>query len=214
MKIKSFKVFGERHTGTNVISSFIETNFNIERKDYEYLGWKHRIAPEVNELNKYDLSSNFFVITFRNPYSWFKAMHKEPYNISFPKMKKISFNEFLELPFEDYENVVTMWNKKISSYLNFINDNNYLTLSINIEVFNKNQKKIFDDLIKILNLEKDSVLFKPEYRYLNGWGHQAKKDVDKSLLMPTYQNDELLTVNKYIDKELLAELSYVEPKII
>ena len=75
-------------------------------------------------------------------------------------------------------------------------------------------KPIAIDNDGFLNIEKDSVLFKPEERYLNGWGHQAKKDADKSLSMPMYQNKELLTVNKYIDKELLAELSYVEPKII
>ena len=116
--MKSFKVFGERHTGTNAISSFLEKNFNLENKYYEYLGWKHRLAPSHEELKKFNLVDNLFLITFRNPYSWLKAMHKEPYNYNYPQIRELDFLSFLQIPFEDYENVIKMWNQKNHSYLN------------------------------------------------------------------------------------------------
>ena len=116
--MKSFKVFGERHTGTNAISSFLEINFNLENKYYEYLGWKHRLAPSHEELKKFNLVDNLFLITFRNPYSWLKAMHKEPYNYNYPQIRELDFLSFLQIPFEDYENVIKMWNQKNQSYLN------------------------------------------------------------------------------------------------
>ena len=113
--MKSFKVFGERHTGTNAISSFLEKNFNLENKYYEYLGWKHRLAPSHEELKKFNLVDNLFLITFRNPYSWLKAMHKEPYNYNYPQIRELDFLSFLQIPFEDYENVIKMWNQRIEN---------------------------------------------------------------------------------------------------
>tara|TARA_B100001121_G_scaffold256694_1_gene234647 strand:- start:53 stop:268 length:216 start_codon:yes stop_codon:yes gene_type:complete len=50
LKINSFKIFGERHTGTNAVGLFLRENFNLGFKYYDYLGWKHRLAPKKSEI--------------------------------------------------------------------------------------------------------------------------------------------------------------------
>ena len=55
LKINSLKVFGERHCGTNAIGYFAGKNFNLQVKHYDFLGWKHRLAPKKNEWSKFDV---------------------------------------------------------------------------------------------------------------------------------------------------------------
>ena len=64
------------------------------------------------EIVKFNLVDNLFLITFRNPYSWLKAMHRETYNYNYPQIRELDFLSFLQIPFEDYENVIKMWNQK------------------------------------------------------------------------------------------------------
>ena len=82
--IDSIKVFGERHSGTNAIGYFAGQNFNLETKRHDFLGWKHRLAPEREEWSKFDVESCLFIFCLRNPYSWLQAMHKEPYYEHYP----------------------------------------------------------------------------------------------------------------------------------
>ena len=206
--MKSFKVFGERHTGTNAISSFLEKNFNLENKYYEYLGWKHRLAPSSEELKKFNLVDNLFLITFRNPYSWLKAMHREPYNYNYPQIRELDFLSFLQIPFEDYENVIKMWNQKNQSYLNM---KSYLpnSIYIKIESFNKNQEFFFDEVIKKIG-DSSNYNFIEEKRYLSGYS-VSNKNVKRSLSMPNLKNEELEVIDSYIDKNILKEIGYSEP---
>lgn len=206
--MKSFKVFGERHTGTNAISSFLEKNFNLENKYYEYLGWKHRLAPSHEELKKFNLVDNLFLITFRNPYSWLKAMHKEPYNYNYPQIRELDFLSFLQIPFEDYENVIKMWNQKNQSYLNM---KSHLpnSIYIKIESFNKNQESFFDEVIKKIG-DCGNYNFIEEKRYLSGYSI-SNKNVKRSLSIPNLKNEELEVIDSYIDKNILKEIGYSEP---
>ena len=114
--IDSIKVFGERHSGTNAIGYFAGKNFDLQFKHYNFLGWKHRLAPEQEEWSKFDVESCLFIFCLRNPYSWLQAMHKEPYYEHYPKIKELSFEDFLKFSIEDYENSIVMWNKKNLSY--------------------------------------------------------------------------------------------------
>ena len=117
MLVQSFKIFGERHTGTNALSSFIIENFNIKFLYYDYLGWKHRLAPNETEIQKFATQETIFLFTFRNPYSWLKAMHRDPYYYHYPKITELNFFEFVQFQIEDYENLIMLWNQKNSSYL-------------------------------------------------------------------------------------------------
>ena len=95
--IDSIKVFGERHSGTNAIGYFAGKNFDLQFKHYNFLGWKHRLAPEQEEWSKFDVESCLFIFCLRNPYSWLQAMHKEPYYEHYPKIKELSLKTRVSL---------------------------------------------------------------------------------------------------------------------
>ncbi len=140
--IKSFKIFGERHTGTNALSMFISENFNLQMRYYEYLGWKHRLAPNFQEFSKFSTSDTLFIYLVRNPYSWLQAMYREPYYNHYRRINELPFEEFLTFPFEDYENLISMWCKKNNSYLEMAKwvPN---SLVIKVEDFRENQHEVF-----------------------------------------------------------------------
>ena len=40
-------------------------------------------------------------------------MHQEPYYDHYPKIKELSFDQFVQFSIEDYENAIAMWNQKM-----------------------------------------------------------------------------------------------------
>ena len=120
MKIDSIKIFGERHTGTNALNLFIRENFDLTFKHYDFLGWKHRLAPKKSEWVKYDTANTLFIFLFRNPYSWLCSMYREPYYHHYLKINDRPFEEFLKFSIEDYENIICLWNQKNESYYGFL----------------------------------------------------------------------------------------------
>jgi len=44
-QIDQIKIFGERHTATNALTKFINQNFNVACRGYDFLVLKHRRAP-------------------------------------------------------------------------------------------------------------------------------------------------------------------------
>ena len=203
--ITAFKIFGERHTGTNVIQQFISLNFNLEAKYYEYLGWKHRLAPDDLELKKHNIDNTLFIFTFRSPYSWLKAMHREPYYSHFPGMTQLSFDEFITFQIEDYENSISMWNKKNKSYLE-LSRKVPKALIITLEEFRLNQSKIFQSLNSIL--ETDIQEMKSITSYINGRGILKERDIDENIFMDNLSPRNLDTINSLLDFNIMAELGY------
>ena len=122
MKIDSVKIFGERHTGTNSLNLFLRENCELEFKYYEFLGWKHRLAPKKVEWMKHDTNNVLFIFLFRNPYTWLNSMYKEPYYHHYLKINDRSFEEFIKFSIEDYENSICLWNLKNNSYLRMSKD--------------------------------------------------------------------------------------------
>ena len=145
MIVQSFKIFGERHTGTNALSSFIIENFNIKFLYYDYLGWKHRLAPNETEIQKFATQETIFLFTFRNPYSWLKAMHRDPYYYHYPKITELNFFEFVQFQIEDYENLIMLWNQKNLSYLEMINKVP-ISMLVKVEDFHNDQQSYFDKI--------------------------------------------------------------------
>ena len=203
--IKSFKIFGERHTGTNVVNIFIKHNFALEAKGFEFLGWKHRLAPTSQELKKHKLDGVLFIFTFRSPYSWLRAMHREPYCYHYPDISKLSFEEFITFQIEDYENSISMWNIKNKSYLNLAEQ---LTNSIviKLEDFASNQQEIFTRLNQITN--NDVSVMTTIKSYLNGRGVIEGRDLHKNISMDKVPLETLRVINSFIDKEIMEKLNY------
>ena len=204
MIVQSFKIFGERHTGTNALSSFIIENFNIKFLYYDYLGWKHRLAPNETEIQKFATQETIFLFTFRNPYSWLKAMHRDPYYYHYPKITELNFFEFVQFQIEDYENLIMLWNQKNSSYLEMINKVP-ISMLVKVEDFHNDQKSYFNRISSKIEFNGN---FIPMERYLNGRGQSSDKSVTESLSIPSLSREEIEVINHYLDKDLMKELNY------
>ena len=204
MIVQSFKIFGERHTGTNALSSFIIENFNIKFLYYDYLGWKHRLAPNETEIQKFATQETIFLFTFRNPYSWLKAMHRDPYYYHYPKITELNFFEFVQFQIEDYENLIMLWNQKNSSYLEMINKVP-ISMLVKVEDFHNDQQSYFDKISSKIEFNGN---FIPMERYLNGRGQSSDKSVTESLSIPNLSREEIEVINRYLDKDLMKELNY------
>lgn len=204
MLVQSFKIFGERHTGTNALSSFIIENFNIKFLYYDYLGWKHRLAPNETEIQKFATQETIFLFTFRNPYSWLKAMHRDPYYYHYPKITELNFFEFVQFQIEDYENLIMLWNQKNSSYLEMINKVP-ISMLVKVEDFHNDQQSYFNKISSKIEFNGN---FIPMERYLNGRGQSSEKSVTESLSIPNLSREEIEVINRYLDKDLMKELNY------
>ena len=204
MIAQSFKIFGERHTGTNALSSFIIENFNIKFLYYDYLGWKHRLAPNETEIQKFATQETIFLFTFRNPYSWLKAMHRDPYYYHYPKITELNFFEFVQFQIEDYENLIMLWNQKNSSYLEMINKVP-ISMLVKVEDFHNDQQSYFNRISSKIEFNGN---FIPMDRYLNGRGQSSDKSVTESLSVPNLSSEEIEVINRYLDKDLMKELNY------
>ncbi len=204
MIVQSFKIFGERHTGTNALSSFIIENFNIKFLYYDYLGWKHRLAPNETEIQKFATQETIFLFTFRNPYSWLKAMHRDPYYYHYPKITELNFFEFVQFQIEDYENLIMLWNQKNLSYLEMINKVP-ISMLVKVEDFHNDQQSYFDKISSKIEFNGN---FIPMERYLNGRGQSSDKSVTESLSIPSLSREEIEVINHYLDKDLMKELNY------
>jgi len=202
--VQSFKIFGERHTGTNALSSFIIENFNIKFLYYDYLGWKHRLAPNETEIQKFATQETIFLFTFRNPYSWLKAMHRDPYYYHYPKITELNFFEFVQFQIEDYENLIMLWNQKNSSYLEMINKVP-ISMLVKVEDFHNDQQSYFNKISSKIEFNGN---FIPMDRYLNGRGQSSDKSITESLTIPNLSREEIEVINSYLDKDLMKELNY------
>ena len=149
-------------------------NFNLKFNHYDFLGWKHRLAPQQAEWEKFEVKNCLFIFCIRNPYSWLKAMHKEPYYEHYPKIKELSFEEFIKFSIEDYENAIVMWNQKNLSYLQMSAEVPH-SIVIPVETFHRSQENIHAELQKIA--DKPNTPFIPMNEYVNGRGRHDNKDI-------------------------------------
>ena len=205
MKINSIKVFGERHSGTNAIGYFAGKNFNLKFMHYDFLGWKHRLAPKKDEWSKFDVQNCLFIFCIRNPYSWIKAMHREPYYDHYPKIKDLSLEEFVQFSIEDYENCIEMWNQKNDSYfrMSYEVPNSII---VNVEDFHADQNTFHKNLADLLN-SQDLPLIKMN-DYVNGRGWHEKKDIASSLEVPELDKSVVKIINSFLSLETMKKCNY------
>jgi len=83
-----FLLFGERCSGTNVVQSLVEQNFNM--KVSWHLGYKH--WPDINiNWDEVDLP---IVLVTRNPFSYFSSLYRKPWHAP-EEIRKLEFSDFL-----------------------------------------------------------------------------------------------------------------------
>ena len=205
MKINSIKVFGERHTGTNAIGYFVGKNFNLKFLHYDFLGWKHRLAPKKDEWSKFDVQNCLFIFCIRNPYSWIQAMHREPYYDHYPKIKDLSFQEFVQFSIEDYENCIEMWNQKNDSYFRMSNEVPN-SIIVNVEDFHADQNTFHKNLADLLNSQVLPLIKMNDY--VNGRGRHEKKDIASSLEVPELDKSVVKIINSFLSLETMKKCNY------
>tara|TARA_B100001142_G_scaffold99005_1_gene100974 strand:+ start:332 stop:961 length:630 start_codon:yes stop_codon:yes gene_type:complete len=205
LKINSIKVFGERHTGTNAIGYFVGKNFNLKFLHYDFLGWKHRLAPKKDEWSKFDVQNCLFIFCIRNPYSWIQAMQREPYYDHYPKIKDLSLQEFVQFSIEDYENCIEMWNQKNDSYFRMSNEVPN-SIIVNVEDFHADQNTFHKNLADLLN-SQDLPLIKMN-DYVNGRGRHEKKDIASSLEVPELDKSVVKIINSFLSLETMKKCNY------
>ena len=120
-------------------------------------------------------------------------------------MTQLSFDEFITFQIEDYENSISMWNKKNKSYLE-LSRKVPKALIINLEEFRLNQSKIFQSLNSIL--ETDIQEMKSITSYINGRGIIKERDIDENIFMDNLSPRNLVTINSLLDFNIMSELGY------
>ncbi len=205
MKIDSVKIFGERHTGTNAINLFIRENFDLTFKYYDFLGWKHRLAPKKSEWVKHDTSNTLFIFLFRNPYAWLRSMYKEPYYHHYLKINDRSFDEFLKFSIEDYENSICLWNQKNESYLRMSTEVKH-SLNIRIEDFRLDQEHIHSLIANAIGQNSRKLVELTSY--INGRGIEENKSIDSSLAIPELTKLEKNFINSYLSRSIMRKIGY------
>ena len=205
MKIDSVKIFGERHTGTNAINLFIRENFDLTFKYYDFLGWKHRLAPKKSEWVKHDTSNTLFIFLFRNPYAWLRSMYKEPYYHHYLKINDRSFDEFLKFSIEDYENSICLWNQKNESYLRMSKEVKH-SINIRIEDFRLDQERIHSLIANAIGQNSRKLVELTSY--INGRGIEENKSIDSSLAIPELTKLEKNFINSYLSRSIMRKIGY------
>ena len=88
--INYIKIFGERSSGTNYLSSLLDTNIKGVDIGNKY-GWKHGFVnhQKIKEAGKGLLT----IAIFKDPYSWAVSMCGKPHHA--PQLYKLPFSEFI-----------------------------------------------------------------------------------------------------------------------
>ena len=205
MKIDSIKIFGERHTGTNAINLFIRENFDLTFKYYDFLGWKHRLAPKKSEWVKHNTANTLFIFLFRNPYTWLRSMYKEPYYHHYLKINDRPFEEFLKFSIEDYENSICLWNQKNESYLRMSKEVKH-SLNIRIEDFRLDQVSVHSLVAKAVDQNSSTVV--ELAGYISGRGIEENQSIDLSLAVPELTKSEKDLINSYLSPSIMRRIGY------
>jgi len=202
--ITRFKIFGERHTATNALSAFLTQNFSLPSLYYDYLGWKHRLAPKKEEWEKFNPAQTLFIFTIRNPYTWLKAMHREPYYYHQPQIVKLTFREFILHSVEDYENYIKMWNLKNLSYLRMSNEVPN-ALVVRMEDFLLEQQELHE---RVGTLVQNNEEFRPFDKYVSGYGVDENKALSHITELPPVPDLTYEIINAQLDKSLMETFGY------
>jgi hypothetical protein len=203
--IRTLKIFAERHTATNAMYEFVRRNFTVNQPYYEFMGWKHRLAPESSEWKKYRCADVLFVFLVRSPYTWLKAMHRQPYYYHQPTLKNLAFRHFIRHSMEDYENVIQIWNKKNLSYWRMASEVPN-SIILRMEDFLLHQGKIWEKLGRFLTMREEKYI--PFREYMTGYGASENDSLDKVLRLPPVPDATYRLINQEIDTTLMSRFDY------
>ena len=214
-----YYLYGLQRSGTNVIQTFLETNFNISfmnKGDRQSPYHKHfriyddkDIIPQTDNKNQYknqyiiqslkeldkllgDLNqTNKYIIVYKNIFSWLPSIEKWAKGCKWKTNSKMEF-------VEDYLNFIKKWYSlrndrvffiKYEDFLNISDDNNSLVNKLSVFLNKKPKKNIYS--FDKVNCSKQFTTSRKRY-YIN---HEY---------MSLYPKEELDKIkNNVIYKELI-----------
>lgn len=202
------KVFGLMNAGTTWIKHNLIKNFFVKWMPYEYLGWKHRVAPSKEEMEERGIDKDvLFLLITRNPYNWIISMGYRPYHQA--HLVGESLDKFVEYPYLDYRNIMIMWNKIVSSYIRF---KNFMpnTELIRIEDMWDDTKKVYDGLAEKYDLDYKLDSFS-NFELAVHCDKVSEKNFErpkKEEWIKIYDKDTWDYVTKFLNNDLLKTLNY------
>lgn len=108
-EIKQIHVIGERCSGTNFVSSLLETNLkNIEvtkAEQIEPYGWKHGYITK-RALDHANDNHCLFIHVHRNPYDWIRSFYENPH-AAHPTLKHLPFSQWIR---SEWQSIYTEFN--------------------------------------------------------------------------------------------------------
>lgn len=141
--IDRIQLYAERHTGSKWLTQMLEETFGI--KNPWGFGWKHWF-PDIEKINKTDISNYLFIILVRDPYQWIAAMNKIPHHAR-PKLKDLRLEEFIK---EEWE---CEWTKKDVPWLD--DDKNFTEM---MNERNPDTGERFKNIIELRNYKNREFL--------------------------------------------------------
>lgn len=162
MVVKNLKIFGERNSGTNFITSLLENNvFNINIYTPHYkggTGWKHGF-PNIKLFT--DTNSTLFIFIIRDLEPWIKSMFFNPYGYK----KPTDIQKFITGKLDVYDvrldhdvykqverqNIINLRYEKIKAYQRFFNVVNN-AIFVNLEDIQTNPRNFLFFIKNTYNL--------------------------------------------------------------
>ena len=87
--ITTFKIYGERCSGTNFVETLIKQNFPAIRQDKRYNWEKHNFVNPP-----FALDTALAVVVVRDVFEWLKSLHRSPHQVGY-WYRDVDFSGFL-----------------------------------------------------------------------------------------------------------------------
>lgn len=182
------------------------------------LGWKHSFVDRDFVKKNTCLTNTYFIFLVKNPYSFLLSLYKKSYH--FIGNKPETFQNFLNhtwrlqkrdnLKAKSLESPVFLWNFKVSSYLEYMDDQPGNSMLIKYEDLVNDPKKTLQTIADSFSLNKKTSFInitsstKPD--------NKRFEDYQDYYLNEKWRNNieysEIELINKYLDKELVHRLGY------
>ena len=202
-----FKIYGQKRTGTNYISTILEKNFIDTKVFMNVGGWKHgkliEIPNKIQLINRVDIHTKKkinvtktinlfknnnvkFIVMIKNPYMWI-------YSICKFQKESIEDNSFIIEQIKKWNSVYTNYKQYIESKKAYL---------IKYENLIQDPDSILEDLIKEFNLKrkfKNSFELNTKILLANADSSIGKcynKEFDKTI----YINP---NINKFLSKNII-----------
>ncbi|MBN3036280.1 MAG: hypothetical protein JW861_11910 [Bacteroidales bacterium] len=207
--MKKVKIYGERNSGTIYLEWLINKNLDVRIEEgFEY-GWKHRMAPDKDELSDELKKNVVFLCIVKNPYSWLLSIHKRPYQHEV--LKELSFTEFIRYSYGDYRNPVVMWNTKNRSYLAMADYVEHHAMICYEDLLREPKERLEEIAVKF-GFEKPGLFRNIQNILTNSHGINKQRFHSDYYLKERWRvklnNDHIRYINSFLDTDLVRELKY------